>query len=609
MDKITETNIGDKGGLLVGKPHNDENGNPIGGIKAVVTDTNQIVEVEGNEAVINPEASKEHWRELSKINQSAGNGVPITAPIDSSDAKPNKNGKKNKKDLVITGKNGLVKLKGGSVIINKKATAKNYKKLSKINQSAGDGVEIKNPNDIEADVDEYKYGGRTIEFNPNHLPSKFMLSYAEKLKSEYPEIWNLGGNEFGNEAFKNLERVSNRGHWLDGEEWFYVKWQSFNARHKGDFRIAGVIANLKWLNRVDKGWKYMKNLIENEIKKRGLKKLKFGGELEKGIEIEKEHKDTIQKIYDHELTPEEALAEIAKDHLDEMPDYYSKLSEMEKKERGGKIAIVMNEFKKGTLKTSSGEKVTDKKQALAIALSEQRTHDEKLELGGGIGEDNGGQKETVVPKIEDRKPFFIDEHRKVIDNKNTVKIEKINKMEKSDIFYNPDIFVEEGDYVLGGFNAEDLNGIEVVGDISALSYPKLEFLFEKRLKGAIENFKKEILANITKSRQDIENVDFDKEIFDELSNLTETYLGIKLNSYETDDVASQIMEDSSYTTWTERIKERVASYKLRVVGKFSDVNESKPSTVSVKEAEYDTQTATLEQMLERLFNINEENTY
>jgi hypothetical protein len=227
---------------------------------------------------------------------------------------------------------------------------------------------------------------------------------------------------------------------------------------------------------------------------------------------------------------------------------------------------------------------------------------------------SGRYKTEPLPKIveekkEEKKPFFIDEHRKVIDNKNTVKIEKINKMEKSDIFYNPDIFVEEGDYVLGGFNAEDLNGIEVVGNISALSYPKLEFIFEKRLKSAIENFKKEIRTNITKSREDIENVDFDKEIFDELSNLTETYLGIKLKSYETDDVASQIMEDSSYTTWTERIKERVASYKLRVVGKISDVNENKPSTVSVKEAEYDTQTATLEQMLERLFNINEENTY
>jgi hypothetical protein len=384
MDKITETNIGDKGGLLVGKPHNDANGNPIGGIKAIVTDTDQIVEVEGKEAVINPEASKEHWRELSKINQSVGNGVPIEPPVDSSDAKPNKNGKKNPKDVVITGKNGLVKLKGGSVIINKKATAKHFKKLSKINQSAGDGVEIKNPNDIEADVDEYKYGGRTIEFNPNHLPSKFILAYATRLKNEYPKIWELGGNEFGNEAFKNLERVSNRGHWLDGEEWFYVKWQSFNARHKGDFRIAGVIANLKWLNRVDKGWKYMKDLIEKEIKKRGLVKMKLGGELGKGIEVEKEHTDTIQKIYDHKIKPEDAPKEIAKDHLEEMDNYYTELAKMEGLKDGGKIAIVMKEFKDGTLKTSHGEKVTDEKQAIAIALSEQRAHEKKMELGGGV---------------------------------------------------------------------------------------------------------------------------------------------------------------------------------------------------------------------------------
>jgi len=35
-----------------------------------------------------------------------------------------------------------------------------------------------------------------------------------------------------------------------------------------------------------------------------------------------------------------------------------------------KIATVMKEFKKGTLRSSSGRKVRDRKQALAIALSE-----------------------------------------------------------------------------------------------------------------------------------------------------------------------------------------------------------------------------------------------
>jgi hypothetical protein len=35
-----------------------------------------------------------------------------------------------------------------------------------------------------------------------------------------------------------------------------------------------------------------------------------------------------------------------------------------------KIATVMREYKRGTLRSSSGQKVRDRKQALAIALSE-----------------------------------------------------------------------------------------------------------------------------------------------------------------------------------------------------------------------------------------------
>lgn len=35
-----------------------------------------------------------------------------------------------------------------------------------------------------------------------------------------------------------------------------------------------------------------------------------------------------------------------------------------------KIGEVMHEFKKGKLKSSSGEKVTDRKQAIAIGISE-----------------------------------------------------------------------------------------------------------------------------------------------------------------------------------------------------------------------------------------------
>ena len=201
------TNNGKQGGLLKGKPHYDKNGNSLGGIKAVITDSaNSPVELEGGEVIINKAASEKHWKELSKINQSAGGGVPIVDPS-------------------------------------------LHSKSSK----------------------EYGRGGGTgdkIEFNANHTPNKWVYEYAKKLKENYPKVWALGGNEYGNEAFKNLERAFKRGHWIINEEWMYVKWQSFNARHKGDFRIAGVIANLKWLNKVEKGWDYMKTLIDKEIQKR-----------------------------------------------------------------------------------------------------------------------------------------------------------------------------------------------------------------------------------------------------------------------------------------------------------------------------------------------------
>lgn len=42
-----------------------------------------------------------------------------------------------------------------------------------------------------------------------------------------------------------------------------------------------------------------------------------------------------------------------------------------------KTKKVMGEFKRGTLKSSSGSKVTSRKQAIAIALSEQRAAKKK----------------------------------------------------------------------------------------------------------------------------------------------------------------------------------------------------------------------------------------
>ena len=46
--------------------------------------------------------------------------------------------------------------------------------------------------------------------------------------------------------------------------------------------------------------------------------------------------------------------------------------------RGGKVARVMREFRAGKLRSSSGKRVTSRKQGLAIALSEARRAGQKV---------------------------------------------------------------------------------------------------------------------------------------------------------------------------------------------------------------------------------------
>lgn len=634
------TNNGKKGGLLKGKPHYDKNGKSLGGIKAIVTDTNQIVELEGGEVIINKEASKKHWKELSRINQSAGDGVPILPP-----------------------------------------------------------------DEVLADADEYKEGGNLIQFNPNKMPSKWVHSYAKKIKENYPAIWDLGGNIYGNEAYNNLERVINRGHWLESEEWFFVKWQSFNARHSGDFLIAGVIANLKWLNVVDKGWDYMKDIIETEIKKRKLKKMKTGGntgqpndlrklnyyegayrgaefysmqdhddikakqsnrwydlmlknqkgkklspkeflefkelsmslyqedmntggevgkyddlikdldkkELKMGVHAEQEHTETYQKIYDHEITPEEAPLYVAVDHLKEMDDYYTRLAQMEGMKEGGKIAQVMREFKEGDLKSSSGEKVTDVEQAIAIGLSEQRRHEAEKKFGGVVRcskcnhswhrVDNHTTDVNVCHKCGQDNS----EHVKLFEEGGYVEIEKTDKM-KSNIFFNTDILKSNGDYILGGFNANDLNYIDVDGDSSLLSMPKLKLIFKRRLTNAINEFKNEVRANVVRRSETVEKYYIEDVVENELSNLLETYLDVTTIDFDTEDLV-HLIQNGSYETWVERVRTRMEANRKRI--DFSNENINKVGTssgIDIEEAEDNTYNATLEQMLEQLKNITEENT-
>lgn len=69
-----------------------------------------------------------------------------------------------------------------------------------------------------------------------------------------------------------------------------------------------------------------------------------------------------------------------------------------------KIKTVMHEFKSGKLKSSSGQKVTNPKQAIAIGLSEQRAmkdskNPKMMKEGGKVMQSKMGSVKTAAPSI------------------------------------------------------------------------------------------------------------------------------------------------------------------------------------------------------------------
>ena len=124
----------------------------------------------------------------------------------------------------------------------------------------GGGVYL--PELYDFDESELKKGG---EISPEKfkMPNKEVLEYGDFLKKNHPKVWKAGGNIFGNQAFENLKRVSNRGYWLESERGMYEKWQSFVKRHQHNHLLAGIIANVKWASWGNIGKAKAKSVIEN----------------------------------------------------------------------------------------------------------------------------------------------------------------------------------------------------------------------------------------------------------------------------------------------------------------------------------------------------------
>ena len=96
----------------------------------------------------------------------------------------------------------------------------------------------------------------------------FDAGYAEALRKDYPSIWRKGGNTRGNSQYDKLMPIVKRGGSMaprnDTEEGAIRLREAWVARHRGDFRLAGVVAQVKWLAVGDRGERYMKDLLDAE---------------------------------------------------------------------------------------------------------------------------------------------------------------------------------------------------------------------------------------------------------------------------------------------------------------------------------------------------------
>ncbi len=121
----------------------------------------------------------------------------------------------------------------------------------------------KKPTNFPAKGDNKQVSLRNSQWNV------FPLGYAEDLKENWPEIWRRGGNIRGNDQFRKLAPVARRGGSVESatEEAAVRLREAWGARHKGDFQLNGVIAQVKWLVVGSRGVDHMKSVI-NDAKQR-----------------------------------------------------------------------------------------------------------------------------------------------------------------------------------------------------------------------------------------------------------------------------------------------------------------------------------------------------
>lgn len=100
---------------------------------------------------------------------------------------------------------------------------------------------------------------------------RFDYTYTADIKENYPDVWELGGNIRGNEAFNLWGRAREGDESQEVLDWIKER-EAWSARHYENFRPAGVMALAKWGTVGSIGEAEMKQVLNAEKEKERMKK-------------------------------------------------------------------------------------------------------------------------------------------------------------------------------------------------------------------------------------------------------------------------------------------------------------------------------------------------
>lgn len=116
-----------------------------------------------------------------------------------------------------------------------------------------------------------RFNSRSEEIrNPRSrtAPKQFPYLYAAYLKEHFPAVWAAGGNIRGNDAFR-WWTAYRRGDCSPAVMyWWKTTRPAWIARHYGDYRLPGVIAQIKWGTVGNLGVAGMKRVVEDAVRRK-----------------------------------------------------------------------------------------------------------------------------------------------------------------------------------------------------------------------------------------------------------------------------------------------------------------------------------------------------